>query len=825
MSAPAIRYLRWLTTRSRGVIATTVVVVAAAAYLVVFHLPLHADLTSLLPADAPSVRDAARLADRLPAQDVMVMIVKARHPVQREAAAALALARTRALDPSLVARVDADDDELRAFVRDRQHLFVPLGDLVAARDRLAVSIDDAKLRSNPLFIDLDTEPDATPSLAGIDELAAKRREAEARLGRSAFVSADGRNHVLVIRTAFRATDVALDRKLMSELHEIARELQAAHPGVEVGFAGGVPVTIAEHAALARGIVLSTAITTVLVALVLFAYFRSIRLLVLLSSTTLAGTLLALASAVFSVGHLNAATAFLGAIIAGNGVNYCIVLLARYREELRASSPEAAINLHTACGGVARSGSPDLAMAIALRATVMPTLVASIGAAIAYAALAATEFRGFADFALIGGVGMVVCWACAYVVLPVVVLRFAPTGRVPSDVFGRIVVRTFGVRPAAAAGIAIVAVVGSAVVAWRFVANDPYEYEMTELRSRAPDAVEARRWMAFSDEQFGRGLAGLGGQTYIAVERHDQVPPIVEALRHGAARDPILGPSTSILDVVPADQDEKLVVLAELRRMIDDVAEHLPPEQRGELLAARPPDELAAITVAALPAALATRLTERDGRVGLVVAVRPGEEFDEFDGRDLIAFAGAVRDVTGTMASATGASLLFSDVLTQIQSDGPLVTGIAAIGIIVMVLLAVGLTRRAVAAIAATLGGAIAMVAACALAGLEITFLDFISLPITLGLGVDYAINVAARADESDPLAALRSTGGAVLVCSMTTIIGYVSLLASDNLAIRGFGIASLIGELTCMAAAFLVVPVVIAAKIHHRGPFSAIRFA
>ena len=102
----------------------------------------------------------------------------------------------------------------------------------------------------------------------------------------------------------------------------------------------------------------------------------------------------------------------------------------------------------------------------------------------------------------------------------------------------------------------------------------------------------------------------------------------------------------------------------------------------------------------------------------------------------------------------------------------------------------------------TAAGSLLMVAVCALLGLKVNFLDFVALPITLGLGIDYAINVAHRHDHEeipDPITTLRTSGSAVFVCSLTTIIGYGSLLVSDNLAIRGFGIASLIGEVTLRA--------------------------
>jgi predicted RND superfamily exporter protein len=131
----------------------------------------------------------------------------------------------------------------------------------------------------------------------------------------------------------------------------------------------------------------------------------------------------------------------------------------------------------------------------------------------------------------------------------------------------------------------------------------------------------------------------------------------------------------------------------------------------------------------------------------------------------------------------------------------------------MVVLLVGRNRRAGAVLLATVSGSLLMTAVCALLQLKVNFLDFVALPITLGLGVDYAINVAHRHDHEavpDPLTTLRTSGSAVFVCSLTTIIGYGSLLVSDNLAIRGFGTASLIGELTCLLTALVLVPAVLA---------------
>ena len=64
-----------------------------------------------------------------------------------------------------------------------------------------------------------------------------------------------------------------------------------------------------------------------------------------------------------------------------------------------------------------------------------------------------------------------------------------------------------------------------------------------------------------------------------------------------------------------------------------------------------------------------------------------------------------------------------------------------------------------------------------------------------------------RADGSrDILAALRTTGGAVVLCSLTTMLGYLALVGSHNRAIRSLGTIAVVGEVSCLLAAVTVLP-------------------
>jgi hypothetical protein len=100
-----------------------------------------------------------------------------------------------------------------------------------------------------------------------------------------------------------------------------------------------------------------------------------------------------------------------------------------------------------------------------------------------------------------------------------------------------------------------------------------------------------------------------------------------------------------------------------------------------------------------------------------------------------------------------------------------------------------------------------MLGAAGLGEVAITFLNFIALPITFGIGAEYALNVMTRYSQNGDIEeAVMSTGGAVTLCSWTTIVGYGSLLAARNSALRGFGLMAILGEVACLLVAILALP-------------------
>jgi predicted RND superfamily exporter protein len=137
-----------------------------------------------------------------------------------------------------------------------------------------------------------------------------------------------------------------------------------------------------------------------------------------------------------------------------------------------------------------------------------------------------------------------------------------------------------------------------------------------------------------------------------------------------------------------------------------------------------------------------------------------------------------------------------------------VTLAALLGVTTLVLLTFGL-RGGIPVLASIAIGIIWLGGVAGAIALKLNFMNFVALPITLGVGADYAANIWARLRREGP-ARLRTvvaeTGSAVALCSTTTIIGYSSLLLSRSGAMRSFGLLADLGEALCLLAALVALP-------------------
>src|SRR5262249_51709117 len=210
--------------------------------------------------------------------------------------------------------------------------------------------------------------------------------------------------------------------------------------------------------------------------------------------------------------------------------------------------------------------------------------------------------------------------------------------------------------------------------------------------------------------------------------------------------------------------------------IDLALPDLAPADREEIAALRPPDGLRPIGDEDVPAEIASRFAEKDGTRGRLILADTARGFDTGNIADIIRFSDAVRALDlGEGVALGGSMFVFADVLRATETDGPKATAAALAAAVLVVLLLVGLNRHSLVTLACCVSGTLLMLATTWLLGLKVNFLDFVALPITIGIGIDYSVNIAARERRDGPgtaRRALATVGGAVAMCSFTTIVGY-----------------------------------------------------
>src|SRR5437763_3115143 len=170
-------------------------------------------------------------------------------------------------------------------------------------------------------------------------------------------------------------------------------------------------------------------------------------------------------------------------------------------------------------------------------------------------------------------------------------------------------------------------------------------------------------------------------------------------------------------------------------------------------------------------------------------------------------------------NATNDNLFLSYLLTDIYNDGQRTTLLSFTGVFLLVILFFRHVRTSVEVLGSLTVGIALMSGVAALLHLKINFFNFIVYPITFGIAVDYGANVAARVHERGGrvLDALAEVGPAVALCSWTSIIGYGSLLISLNRALRSFGEYAMIGEVTTILTALVLLPALLIIAERQRG--------
>jgi len=345
-----------------------------------------------------------------------------------------------------------------------------------------------------------------------------------------------------------------------------------------------------------------------------------------------------------------------------------------------------------------------------------------------------------------------------------------------------------------------------------------EYNLRQvLRTTGPNQSSAAQLGGHVDDVVGR--AGQDGRA-IVVDRVDQVEPLVnELLKKRDAAPEKLKPFekvVTIFDLLPKDQAKKVELLSEIRDRVDRGHKRgFVSDKDYDKINEYIPHEITPISMDDLPDGIVRPFIDHEGKRGRIVYIVPTQGESIYNAHYLERWASAFREThlpNGDVIYGSGDPVIFADVLQSIRDDAPKAILLSFLGTLAVILLAFRGSRSGWIALSVLVIGLSWLVAFLSFRNIKLNFLNFVALPISIGVGADYALNIMKRRDlttDRNLEKGLIETGGAVVLCSLTTTLGYVALMFSMNGATQSFGLAAAAGEITTVLAAVLFLPAIL----------------
>ena len=773
------------------------------------QLGLRTRFEDLLPEQSPSVVELRRLMRETErGGQIFVLLDGGSHEERR--AAADAVARAAAAAPG-VRTAGSGVHAAREFLLPRAGLFADAGELeqldTSLRERLAWELGEA------LGMNLDDPPAASDLERAFERVfhsSVSQSGLAERFPDGYYEDAAGTANVVVVKTSVPDGDLDQARAVLAQVEQrvSATLSRSAHGGIRAHYAGDLVTGLAEYGAAQQDLLDVGALGLALVLGVVLLYFMRLRVLALMFVAIASGLAWTFGLTQLAIGHVNLASGSLISLVTGSSINHGIIFLGRYYEERRGgrSAADAVVLAHGATGAA--------------------TLTAALAGAAAYGCLAVGDFPLLDHFALVGALGMFLCWLSTLLLLGPTLLRlerWRPEDtssvlrpgrwqrfRVRYEQPFEFLVSRFS-RPVALTGGALAAV--GLIASVHYARAWPTEQDMRRLQNDLGSSSELYATSGRCADILG---AAIESSMIVLADRPEQVPALkqtLESRRDAAAsgEKPFEAVHT-LFDFVPADQEHKLPRLASIRSTLLKMRAHTSEAEWQRVASFVPPADLAPFGIGDLPAELAAPVTDRHGVRGRIALIEPAAGHSDSDLRYLVRWANAFRETqlpNGDVIRGSGRAVVFADMLQAVQTATPRTLTLSLCMTTLVVALLFRGVRGTLLVFAALSTGLVWLGLMMSVGGVRLNFMNFIALPVTFGIAVDYPVNFLTRLrgdPQRDVLAALRGTGGAIILCSLTTLLGYTALLASVNQAIRSLGLLCVMGELACVTAATLLLP-------------------
>ena len=655
-----------------------------------------------------------------------------------------------------------------------------------------------------------------------------------------FLSADDRLLFLLVEPRREAANFTDNEHFVAGIRGAIQALRTEFPDVAAGATGTPALSNDEMLTAFRDSKWSTILAAALTVGVLVVVMRRAVAPLVMLAVLLVSLAWSLGIITATVGHLTVFSVMFMSLLIGIGIDYGVYVFFRYEEEL------------------GQGRSPADALAVMAAHSGPGILFGALTAAATFGVLALTEFRGIQEFGFIAGIAIVMAFVAMITLLPALLVllhrRRAAAPERDEDVG---LLRRVRRHPWPVVVVAAVLTAGSLLA----VPSVRFDYNRLNLQAKGTESVT---WERRIMESRRSGFAALASARTL-----DEL---------GAKRDaftalPAVSEVTSVLRLIPADQEAKIATVARIAPLVAEVQfKPAPPadppavrralvtlrhrlqialteaEGQTSIDALRSAYERAGTMLARLErpdAALTERLTQAQATLRDDFAIKLAKLQDNLHPRP-VALKELPPALTRKFVGTSGQLLMLiypgintweregaQEFVRQLRTVDPAVTGSPVISyeasrlmetayfqgtfyaaLVVSILSAIMLRRPSdtVLALVPLALGTLWTIGFMRVFGLSFNLANVWGLPLIIGASAEYGLMVVLRWRERiQGGGALfpRSVVLAVVLNGLTNMSGFGSLMVARHQGIFGLGLLLTIGTAAALAASLILLPVLL----------------
>jgi predicted RND superfamily exporter protein len=806
----------------------------------VFRLKLDLNLFSLLPSHNPNVRSFFQVAEEIGFQSLLIASVEMPEnygPVQCESLVELFAEQLRQ-------NRWVDEVEYKTDTRRLSDLFTaflqvfPLFLNEKDRARLVAKLSEKGIREQVLA---NKRWLMTPFGIGDryllyeDPLSlrefllshVKTSYANRRIGSgSGYYRADAENtYFLFVKAKNPPQDLAFSKQLMADMHEITKRTKAAWAGltktagdnISISYTGGYPIAVNDEATTKKDIK-TTLLTSFLGVMALFGLaFRSKRIILYVGIPLTMSVLWTFGFVSLIFQRLNLLTCIFSCVLIGLGVDFAIHIVNRYFDRRMLGQ------------------NPCERLRITFQEAGSGIVVGGISTAAAFYALTISDFRGFIELGIMTGTGILICLLVMMLVFPSLLVFFSQrqAAEKATVMAGFALVPVMNFFRHHPRRIVLLAVTIAGLLGWQGT-KITFDDNLKHFRSADDETLRLQDkitgWLGGSTSSV---LLLAKGQT--EEQALETSYSILKALDKLVDTGKIVGiKSISQYFPLPSRQQANLAFIHQhsdifsgkrIKRIFDQAL-----KENGFAMSNRYDgyfEKLAqafSINEVILPSSIQQPelqklikpfvLQNTDG-VKIVTYLQPPADLwslaDTLRFKKMIVEAMAANGIARDRYDLTGANLLTGELKFLIIENVKSALWLTSLGVIFVLVVYYRSLKLCFLSLLPLLTGFAGLAGIMVVCGQKFNLLNVMVLPMIIGIGIDdgvHLVNDYRLYRPSDVLAALTKTGRAVVLTSLTTIVGFGSIALSHYPGLRSMGYVAVIGIAVCLLSSIVVMPAV-----------------